>query len=298
MNQQQQQTSGQALVVQGRIVWTGGNSVFEGSQKKTEQGQVILDENGQPKIVHSFGLAIPKSSLQSGQVNQALWGALQQEALAIFPSGVPKEFAWKYKDGDTDVDHKGQPFNLRKGYAGCLVLTCSTEIAPKFFRWENNSNVQINDGIKCGDYVEVALTIKGHPAKNVKQKPGLYLNPNAVRFLAYGEEIVNGPSADTMFGSAAPVSTIGGSATPIGVATQSMPSFGSGTPQFQQQTAPVQPPQYGMPPAGAVTQPHHGVLPPQFQQQTAPVQPPQYGMPPAGAVTQMPGGFPPIPGAR
>jgi len=123
----------------------------------------------------------------------------------------------------------------------------------------------INEGIKCGDYVNVQLTINSHTGVNA----GLYLNPNAVQFLGYGPEIINAPSADVIFGTQAPQMPQGASATPLAPAgmiqPQGVPAMQQAPPVMQQQAAP-----------------HFGVVPQHLQQAA---QPPAF-------TQQAPQGFP------
>ena len=264
----------QGQMVQGRIVWTLGQSVFEG-KKLTDfnTGAPILDENGESIVEFGFGLAVPKVDPSTGQFTQqftALWNAIHSEALTLYPNGqVPKDFAYKFKDGDTDLDDKGVPYSKREGYAGHLVLACTTRIAPKFFKWEGGNNILVASGIKCGDYVNVQLNLKAHPPKG-RGKPGLYTNPSAVQLIQPGKEIINQPSGDQLFGMQAPVYQ-GAVEAP---AAPTMPQYQPQVPQAPQMP---QQPAYA-PPAAPQYDPHYGVLPPQHQPQ-APQMPPMPGMP-------------------
>src|SRR5690606_5737068 len=104
----------------------------------------------------------------------------------LYPSGnLPPDFAMKYKDGDA-VDHNGKPFADREGYAGHLILVCTTQIPIKWFVYEGGNNILVNTGIKCGDYIEAQLNLKAHPAKG-RGKAGLYLNPSAARLIQPGK---------------------------------------------------------------------------------------------------------------
>lgn len=267
---------GKSIMVQGRIVWVAGN-LFQGKPKVDQQTkQPIIDQKtGRQKVEYGFGLAVPKNLCND------IWAVMHEMAYTIYPSRqLPPGFAMKYKDGDA-IDHRGQSFNQREGYAGHLVFSCTTSIPIKFFKYDNGQNFQINEGIKCGDYVNVQLNIKAHPSTGGNSKPGLYLNPNAVQFLGFGEEIINSPSGDDIFGNSAPVMPAGASATPIAPPGMLVP------PGQQQAYPPPQQPSYQQPaPAApqAPAQPHYGVLPQIHQpQQQAPVPqmvpPPQYGAP-------------------
>lgn len=288
MQQPQQQNNGS--LAQGRIVWTNGN-LFTGKPMTDDNGKPVLDENGQQCVSFGFGLAVPKTlgnGAPNPQVNE-IWAIMQREALTIFPNGnFPNDFAWKYKDGDGN-DHNGKAFADRDGYKNCFVFACTTQIPIKYFKYMGGNNVLVNDGFKCGDYVNVQLNIKAHPAKG-RGKAGLYMNPTACQLIAEGKEIINAPSGDQVFGMTAPVYTVGNIEAPTAAP---MPSMGGmpapgGMPQ-QQQYAPQQQQQYapqGMPAAQPVQAPeHYGVLPGQFQQAPAPQHQQQY----APQQGQMPG---------
>lgn len=276
-----QESSGRRIMCQGRIVWTSGD-LFKGKVQTDDNGNPRPNKEGQPTMQFGFGLAVPKQVLQDPKLGE-IWPAMQEETFAIYPSRqLPPDYAWKYKDGD-GVDHNGAPFNSREGYAGCLVFALTTQIAIKYFRNENGQNFQINEGIKCGDYVQVQVAIKAHGPAG-RGKAGLYLNPEAVLFLCYGKEIINAPTGDQIFGTKAPSFAMppGASAQPIAptgfivptgqpMGGQPMPGYGQTNPQpgnaYQQQATP---------PAA----PHHGILPQQFQppgQNMAPQSMPGYG---------------------
>lgn len=312
-----QQSTGKSVLVQGRIVWVPGD-LFKGKVKidqNTKQPK-IDSKTGAQIIEYGLGLSVPKTELAPDKTGAAIWSAMHEEAYQIYPSRqIPPSFAWKYKDGD-GVDHNGAPFGNREGYPGCLVFALTSQLPMKFFRYENGSYVQVNDGIKCGDYVQVQVQVKAHGAVG-QGKPGLYLNPMAVLFLGYGKEIINTPSPEQMFGGQAPTLPAGASATPfapegaplmpIGAPQyQAPPTPQAAVPQFQQQPAyPTQAP--ALPPQ---VQPHHAVLPQQFQPPGAPLMgngfapPPataqQFASPQQGYASAPPAipGMPPIPGMR
>jgi hypothetical protein len=307
--QQQAQTNGNSIMVQGRILWTSGSSLFEGKHKKNQNtNQLEFDDKGNPVMEYGFGLAIPKLDPRTQQFTPEYvkaYQAIHGEALTLYPSGqLPPGFALKYKDGDT-VDHNGVPFAQREGHANHIILACTTRIPIKFFRFEGNNNMLVSDGIKCGDYVNVALNIKAHPAKG-QGKPGVYLNPSAVQLIQSGKEIVNTPSGDQMFGTAAPVYS-GEVVAPV------IPQMPMGAPmmpgQQLQQTpqAPMMPNQQQyQQPAPQAPAPYHNVLPPnmqpgqqQYQQPAPPMGAPmmpgqqQYAAPQAPMGAPM---MPPMPG--
>jgi hypothetical protein len=271
-------------MVQGRIVWTAGD-LFKGKVKTIFGTQTPkTGPTGEVQMDYGFGLAVQIASL-SDPVLGAVWQAMHEEAYTLYPNrAIPPSFAMKYKNGDSDVDETGRPYALREGYPGHIVLACTTSLPIKFFRFENGQNILINEGIKCGDYVNVQLTVKAHPAIGAG-KAGLYLNPNAVQFLGYGKEIVNTPSGDQIFGTALPPMPAGASAIPLA------PAPG----QMLVSPAPVAAPAAPPMPMAAAPQPHYAVVPAAFQPPPGgqPAAPPMPMAPPVAAAT---GAYPPTPG--
>jgi hypothetical protein len=208
------------LLPVGRIVWGHPTT-----------GRVKLDNNKKPVLKDgkqvtqwAFGVAIPKADFEA-----KVWPIWAQEAMKLFPSGqFPPKFAWKYKNGDTDRDDTGAPLSAREGYAGHYVISVSTEFqAPKLFKTNGAGFEELpSDAIKCGDFVQVNINVANHPANPnaAGSQAGLYVNPRGVLFVAYGQEIVNGPDAATMFQGATPtVLPPGASLTPLAPTTVQMP---------------------------------------------------------------------------
>ncbi len=302
-----QASPGRNCMVTGRIVWTSGRTVFEPKGKlDLNTGQPRLDKTGQPMLEYGFGLAVRKEDLAltgPGQPGE-IWAAIHAEAQSGYQGPIPPSFAMKYKDGD-GIDHKGIPFSQREGHAGHVVFAMTTSQPIKFFKWENGGNVMINDGIKCGDYVNVQLNIRSHPAFGAG-KAGLYLNPNFVQFLGHGKEIINAPSGDQIFGNGMPPLPPGASAVPLA------PQPG------QLLVQPPAAPQAWAPPPQPVAapQPHYGVLPQAHQMPpggqpmgNAYPQPAAYPAPVAGQIPMAPpmgapsfatpaNGMPPMPPFR
>ena len=190
----------------GRIVWgTPGKA----QTKKDQQKQVIMKE-GKPVMQWAFGVAFPKAEFG------AIWQAMDAEVKTAYPNGVPSKFSWKFLDGDS-VDQNGQPYNLREGYAGCYVLTISTEaFAPPIYKLNGAQFVQVPpEGIKCGDFVALALKLKVNVPQDRTHTPGLFVNPVAINHIAYGAEINNGPDANALFGNKQYALPPGASATPV-----------------------------------------------------------------------------------
>lgn len=296
----------------GRIVWGHPTK----SRTKTDQRtkQPIL-KDGQPVQQWAFGVAWDKATFQ-----QYIWPALAAEAQAGYPGGTPPQFAFKYVDGDT-LDREGKPYNLREGYAGNIVLSISSEFrAPPIFKFVNGSYQQLQpDAVKCGDYVSVGLNLKVNVPTDRTHTPGLYVNPTAVEFVAYGTEIISAATADpnAIFKGQQHQLPPGASAVPIGApaGAATMPGMGAQAPMMggqpgyppQQPMAAPQPayaPQPGYPPPVAAQAPvggQPGYMPPPApdfvqnagMQQPAPGYAPQPGYPPPVAAPAMqPGGQP------
>lgn len=288
---------GQIKTPLGRIIW--GHPMKHQFKTDDDNNQVLKD--GQPVKVWSFGLAIPKDQFAP------VWADMAATAQAMFGQGIPQNFAWKYKDGDTALDKNGQPLNRKEGYAGHYILTVSTEaFAPSCYKWDGSKWQQLTEEqIKTGDYCAVGLNIVAHQGQG-KKKPGLYLNPTAIELVYYGQAIFNGPDPVTSLGAAPTQYAMpaGASATPMSGAPANAPAMPQpgmpmgGAPAMPGQMpagAPMQQPQYAPPP---VQQPQYAPPPMQPAQpaydyvqnvtgQPYPQQPVQ--MPAPGGMPQMPG---------
>lgn len=265
-------------MAQGRLVFVIGD-IFKGTKALQFKTQIPrLNKAGQEYQEYGFGLAVPKSAMQQTGKDQPgeIWAKIHEAAFTLFPNRqIPAAFKMKWKDGDTGVNEDGTPLNTKAGYPGHIVFTCKTTLPPKFFKWDAKlgSNVVVNEGIQCGDYVNVQIGIDVNPGVN----SGLYLNPYAVQFLGHGEPISNAPSAASIFGSQAPPLPPGASATPLGAQVLPMPQA-----VYQGPAMPPGPTGYAQSPQGAQVQqavaPNWGVLPPVHQ--PAQVSPQAAGYPP------------------
>lgn len=193
----------------GRIVWGNPARANKKTDQKTRQ-PVLRD--GKQVEQWAFGLAFPKAEFQ-----QYIMPYLNQEASTLFPQGVPPQFSWKIKDGDS-VDRQGKPYSSREGYAGCYVLTISTEaFAPPIFKFENGAFRQLaQNEIKTGDYVAVNLTVKANKPADQQMTPGIYVNPNGIELIGYGHEIVSASAdPDELFSGVNRALPPGASAVPV-----------------------------------------------------------------------------------
>lgn len=278
-------SSGKTVMVQGRILWTSGD-LFKGKNETIFGTQTPkMNRKGEQAVQYGFGLAVPKDQFAPGLPGEALWNAIYGEAYTLYPNrNLPPAFALKYKDGDVDIDQDGTPLSVREGYAGHMVFAMTTSIPIQFFRNEQGQNIMINEGIKCGDYVQVQVAVKAHGPVG-QGKPGMYLNPMAVLFLGYGKEIISKPTGNQIFGTAAPALPPGASAAPLAppggqMLVQSPPMTAPPGYVQQQWQAPVT---QAPAPQQQAPQPHYAVLPQAHQPQQ---QPTNNGMPAFPGVPQ------------
>jgi hypothetical protein len=112
----------------------------------------------------------------------------------------------------------------------------ATRFMPKCFhagRYDPSMQIQNpTEVIKRGYFVRVNVYVNGNGVKpnETNKKPGIYLSPNLVELVGYGEEIQSGPDAADRFGKAgAPVYLPPGmSATPVagaGAAVGALPGL-------------------------------------------------------------------------
>jgi len=182
-----------------RIVWGHPFKSRPVLDDRTKQPKFKKDGTT-PRRSIEFGLAIPKAEFQ--EVYAVMYAAVAEK----FPNGIPPSFAWKIKDGDTDVDSKGVPLRTKEGYAGCVILTCRTELdsVPNYVfnhavgRWE------ATDQTKRGDYVKTTLDFSINVATSHTEKSSIFVNPKAVMLWEVGPEIKGGEFDPNAAGFAPP----------------------------------------------------------------------------------------------
>lgn len=237
----------------GRIVW--GSPTKQRDVIDTQTKTVRVDKDGNKRKQISFGIAIPKADWMTAQVGPngeqflSINDAMAAAANELFPGGIPGNFAWKFKDGDTHVDNNGKPSREKEGWAGCYILSCSTELVSSVgvFGFDHGAGKWApTKDIKAGDYAKVTLNFNAHKARNNTEKPGLYVNPNAVMLWAVGPEIKGAYEFDPNARGFAPPPP---QAPPAGAAVPGAP-----TPSPTPQHAPA------APPAPATANPHQAFL--------------------------------------
>lgn len=185
----------------GRILW--GHPMKSQPVKDDRTKALKMKQDGvTPRVQWNFGLAIPKD--QCAPLFDAMKAAMAEE----FPRGEPRDFAWKYRDGDTDRDANNNPLAGKEGYAGCYIFACSTEFqCPPNYAFDHGTGKWVDTtDIKRGDYAVVTLDVKAHAAVG-NGKPGLYLNPKIVCLWQVGAEIKGGDIDPNSRFAAPPVQT-------------------------------------------------------------------------------------------
>lgn len=219
-------------VVEGSL-YKPNTTNFDGKPLTVQSGK----NAGQPRVDYFFALAIPKGQEQHWAHTE--WGKLiWQVGHTAFPQAAQRpDFAWKVVDGDSQVPNKKNTKPCDKdGYPGHWVMRLSGGFAPKIYRQEGSSFVQVVDAdyIKPGYFIQVSLSVDGNGNQN---NSGVYLNHQQVCFRAYGEEIYFGASPeDAGFGAAPlpagasmtpPASTV---PMPTGVPAAALPTVGAAAP--------------------------------------------------------------------
>lgn len=202
------------------------------------KGNQLKDKEGNDRVNYFFAIAIAKTDPGWDEV----WRRIYAVGQASWPGAEYQraDFSWKYVDGD-EPKHVG-----KEGFPGHHILRCSTGLPIKCSTQGGAELIVDPARIKRGCFIRTNLVIKSNQDAG---NPGVFLNPNIVEFIAYGEEIQTGPDPKEVLKDApAPVLPAGASATPIAStaapagATPPPPAGGTGT-----QTSPPPPPP---PPAG------------------------------------------------
>lgn len=206
----------------GRLLWCnkGGLGVpFD----KDKAGKPLVDKNGNPKQKFDFGVGYPKGATthfsqlvadlangQRSEFGRMIW----EEGHRGFTNGETQRprFAWKIHDGDsTEMDDNGVRWCDKPNHPGNWVFTFSSMFPINCV--DASGKNQIDPAtIKRGYYIQVLGSVE---ANGDSQKPGVYLNHNAVALAGYGPEIVSTQDTSNVGfgGSALPA---GASQTPVG----------------------------------------------------------------------------------
>jgi hypothetical protein len=301
----------------GRLV---AGSLYRPNDKDAE-GRPLVVKNGpntgQPRVEYFIALAIAKG--QERHWAETPWGQniwISGHQFLGHAGQLGDGFAWKVKDGDSQIPSKGKDKKRpcdREGYPGHWVLHMSGGFQPGIHtllglpQGSDPQQLVQADAINPGDYVQVNLDVVGN---NATQQPGVFLNPLMVCLLGYGKRI------QTSSGPSAAQAGFGGTPLPAGAMSTPPGGFNPAPqqpaipgPQYQPPLPPGAPgapiaPAHSAPPAypAAPSYPPAlpaglGAAPPQPQYAGAPAMvgplPPQPQYAPPGAPGAAPGYTPP-----
>lgn len=249
----------------GRMI---GGSVYRAQPELDNFKKPKLNADGTPKTAFNFGVAIAKQGEQHW--SQTPWGA---QVFGVGAAAHPQHhrspsYAWKIVDGDSTTPNKaGRIPSEQEGYKGHWIVWFKQSWAPKLVTDKGNVQLIEPDQIMPGYYVEVFGSVVGNGAS---PSPGVYLNPQAVNRVAFGEKLATA-SVDT--------SSVG-----FGAST-ALPAGASTTPIGGNWTPPATPAAAWQPPVAATPNPAFLQVPPVAVLPTPPAPPAPPAPPvPAGPV--------------
>lgn len=190
-----------------------------------------LDDNGNPIKECFIALAIRKDDPGLPAFHANFVAAAKADFPHLFDANgacTHPKFAWKIQDGD-GRDTNGESVANKPGHAGHYIFKMATRYLPKCFhhgKYDPAQQIQnAQEIIKRGYFIRVVGTIRGNGVTPAEKQavPGLFVSPNLVELVAFGEEIVSGPDAAKAFGSAPAIGAL-----PAGAST--VPSVGSSAP--------------------------------------------------------------------
>ena len=196
------------LLPVGRMV---SGSVYKGFpvlNQKTKMQE--LTRSGEPRVSFNIMVAILKGAEQHW--NQTEWGAkVWAEGAASFPAHHARpDFFWKIYDGDQPwINDDGEAI-IQPERKGCWVVRANRGWAPLVCN-EKGETLTTEDAVVPGYFVQVVIGVQGNVSA---QSPGIYINPEIVALMGYGEKVQTGQvdPKKFAFGGALPP---GASATPV-----------------------------------------------------------------------------------
>jgi hypothetical protein len=197
-----------------------------GAQRLIKTGQ----NAGQPREDFYVGIAVPKT--QADWKNEPWGRVIVQAAVAAFPHLVDANgnntnpnmpVAMKVIDGDSPHPNKaGSIPNQKEGYPGHWIINAASAGSPaRLYEFDHQAKVAkpltAGKEIKRGYFVQLNAEVTSN---NSTQQPGVYVNPNMICLIAFGDEIYSGPDVDSAgFGVDATQLPQGASMTPTGGVT-------------------------------------------------------------------------------
>jgi hypothetical protein len=207
-----------------------------------------------------FGMAYPKVvDGQHGPIVQIIMD-IAAYAKSATPAHAAQIDHWLqtftgYSMKISDGDKPNRDGKVNENTAGHYVFWFSTGLDIKLCRIEGNQSIQIpNDSVKRGWFFDMTGNVV--PNGEVGDRAGVYLNPEWIRLIAEGDEIVGGRSADDAFAGRMPPAQLPAGARPLGSApatpppgsTMGLPGAPAATPPGAPATSQTAP---GLPGAGA-----------------------------------------------
>jgi len=204
----------------GRIVQ--GNGLIGNPQFVQGTQTPKLGKNGEQQVNWYVTVAFDKANPKTGE----MIAAIQSEAARLFPQLFPygyqpaaradtqppinaggcirNDFAYKVVDGD-GYDANGKAHALKEGWKGCWILKISSYAGAMRVvngLTANSAITEVGTGpnhIKTGDFVVCCLDISSNGWKgDAQSKPGIYVNPDLLQLVGYGDAIISGPNPDEM----------------------------------------------------------------------------------------------------
>lgn len=222
----------------GRIVQ--GNPLSGNPQTIQNTNTPKLGKNGEQLVNYYANVAFDKANPKTGEMIAAIFTECARLYPALFPFGyqpnarsdtqppinaggcIRNDFAYKIKDGD-GYDSNGKAHALKEGWKGHWIVQVSTYAgAMRVVNGlsGNSAITEVGSGpnhIKTGDFVVCCLDISSNGwAGDAQSKPGIYMNPDLLQLVGYGDAIISGPNPDEMLKGAA--EAIGGY-VPAGMST-------------------------------------------------------------------------------
>jgi len=187
----------------GRLVQ---GSAFDAYTKDIE-GNPLKNKEGLPRVRYFMALAVPKTDPKINDFLREIVGVARAAFPTLFDAAgncTHAEFAYKFADGDLTPE--------KEGFAGCWILKFSGGFAPKCYTRGGEAVITDPQGIKRGYFIRISGTCAGNASA---RRPGVYLNPQMIEFVGYGEEIIGGADSKEVFGAAPAALPPGASATPF-----------------------------------------------------------------------------------
>ena len=185
-------------------LFTPGGRMVMGSL--TEKAATDQDNKPIPpeKQAYFFGVAVPKSAPGANELIGKLWQLAATDyagaplVMAQIQQGLAaKDFSWKIQDGDLPTYDKatGAAKAMPEYMKGCWIFKFKTQF--EISACDAAGNDIARKDIKRGDYVDVMFSTQING--KFDDTAGIYLNPNAIRRLGFGEAISGGVVASQAF---------------------------------------------------------------------------------------------------